>query len=407
MFAVSAASFHKRTRAAGSGRKRKAMTEYYYPVDDAIVYFTNRIGTETNAAYAKRLTASHPNVAALIEKVLAPSLELEKKLDAHLAELDPECEFFFGLDRSIGGEKQPLSNAAWLLLGYRAGLREEETDLDAIIARRLALTQEERDRLFLSYLFDLEDEGAPSLAGRAGEDGLVPVAIARSGVNSLTRIKLIELSSRFEEHILRLGEILRPAVKIIIENVDIYERAVSRQLAELASYGDLAAYVRAKHGFELSAGGRHVPHISVLAPHTVNIRDGIYGNMDVYLGVGVNELAELLYSGRDSDRLASVFKLLSDQTRLEMLQAISRRSMYGLELAEAFSVTAPTVSYHMTKLVMSGLAESYFEGGKSYFKANMENLSALRRNFDSFFGLRREKSYPAEGARERHGASAE
>ena len=367
------------------------MLKHYYPTDDAIVYFTNRIEKQTNADYSARLLKAHCNIGALIEHVLMPSVELERRLDLGIPELDPECELLLGLDKSIGGEKQPLSNAAWLLLGYRAGLGETGDDLDEMVRRRHSLSGKERDMLFLSYLFDLEDAEAPKLIDRAGEPGLIPEAISRSGINSLTRIKLIELYMNFDAHLDRLKEILAPAVGIIRDSEEVYEGAAEKQLKALEAEKDLSAYMLKKHNFKLSRTGKHIPHLSILAPHTVNIRDGVFGNMDVYLGVGVNDLAELLYAGKDSDRLAAVFKLLSDETRLEMLQAISRRPMYGLELAEAFSVTAPTVSYHMTKLVMSGLAESYFEGGKSYFKANTQELFNLRKNFDSFFGIGSQK----------------
>ena len=367
------------------------MLKHYYPADDAIVYFTNRIEKQTNAEYSARLLKAHLNIGALIEHILMPSVELERRLDLGIPELDSESELLFGLDKSIGGEKQPLSNAAWLLLGYRAGLGETEGDLDEMVRRRHALSAKERDMLFLSYLFDLEDTEAPKLVDRAGEPGLIADTIGRSGINSLTRIKLIELYMNFDAHIDRLAKILAPAVGIIKDCEEVYESAAEKQLEALAAEKDLSAYMLKKHNFKLSESDKHILHLSILAPHTVNIRDGVFGNMDVYLGVGVNDLAQLLYAGKDSDRLANVFKLLSDETRLEMLQAISRRPMYGLELAEAFSVTAPTVSYHMTKLVMSGLAESYFEGGKSYFKANAQELLALRKNFDSFFGIGAQK----------------
>lgn len=141
----------------------------------------------------------------------------------------------------------------------------------------------------------------------------------------------------------------------------------------------------AYHSFELSANGNHMAHISVLAPHTVNICNGVFDSTDVYVGCAVVELSKLLFFGNDSEYLAVMFKLLSDKTRLEMLKAICARPMYGQELAEMFSVTAPTVSYHMTKLVISGLAEGYFDCGKSYFKASAKNLLALEKSFHDFF----------------------
>lgn len=363
----------------------------FFPVDEAVVYYTNRTDGETNAAYMRRLCDKHPELRRQLEEILAPSVELEKRLDEGLPAPDPECEFFFGLDSGLNGEKQPLWSMAMLINGYYAGLKRAVSDADELAISRLSLSPEDKDRLFLSYLYDLGVESAKGLLPRVGEAGLVLEAIAASGLNSLTRIKLTELYTRFELHIKRLAEILRPAVEIIKSSADLCEKAVSAQLKRIEAAGDLAAYMIKNHGFELAAGGGHIAHINVLAPHTVNIRDGIFPEMDVYIGVGVTELAALLYSGRDSERLAAVFKLLSDETRLEMLKAISVRPMYGQELAEAFDVTAPTVSYHMTKLVMSGLAESCFDGGKSYFKANAQSLADIERSFEKYFLLDGEK----------------
>ena len=358
------------------------MFKHYYAVDDAITYFTNRVEGTVNADYMKKLCSNHPLIEGKLGQILTPSVELERLLNKAFPLPDPNCELYFGLDRSLSGEKQPLSNAAWLLMGYRAGTGLGEGDLDSIISSRLEMPRDERDKLFISYVYDLE---ATDVLERTKNGADVETAIMESGINLLVRMKLSELYKNFENHIVQLGEILRPAVEIIEKNEGVYAEAVGAMGTLVDSYPDLSAYMEDKHSFKLNEEGRHVAHLCVLAPHTVNIRDGVFKSMDVYLGVGVNELAELLYSGRENERLAAVFKILSDETRLEILRMISSRPMYGLEIAEAFNITAPTVSYHMTKLVMSGLAESYFEGGRSYYRANEKNISALGKVFEGFF----------------------
>ena len=356
------------------------MLKYYYPVDDAVVYFINRV----NDTYISRHIAKYPELKKQLESLLSPTIALEKQLDLKIRSLDRECDFFFGLDRSASGESQPIWSAANLLLGYPAGLRETAFELDGLLKSRLSLSQENRDKLFLSYLSDLDDDESDEGDERSKNTADIPSMIASSKLSSLTRIKLTELYSNFDGHLKRLFEIIRPAVEIIENSSRLYKADVERQIKRFDEAGGLGAYMSAYHSFELSSGGNHMAHISVLAPHTVNICNGVFDSTDVYVGCAVVELSKLLFFGNDSEHLAVMLKLLSDKTRLEMLKAISARPMYGQELAELFSVTAPTVSYHMTKLVISGLAESYFDCGKSYFRANTKNLLSLEKSVHDF-----------------------
>lgn len=357
------------------------MLKYYYPVDDAVVYFINRV----NNTYISKHIAKYPELKKQLESLLSPSIELEKQLDFKIRSLDRECDFFFGLDRSVSGESQPIWSAANLLLGYPAGIGETAYEFDELLKSRLSLSPENRNKLFLSYIADLDDTDKSDGLERAEDTDAVPSLIASSRLSSLTRIKLNELYYNFDEHLKRLFEILRPAVEIIKNNSKLYKAEVERQAKRFDEAGGLGAYMREYHNFELSSNGGHKAHISVLAPHTVNICNGIFDSTDVYVGCAVVELGKLLFFGNDSEHLSIMLKLLSDKTRLEMLKAISARPMYGQELAQMFSVTAPTVSYHMTKLVVSGLAESYFDCGKSYFRVNTKNLRALEKSFHDFF----------------------
>ena len=58
-----------------------------------------------------------------------------------------------------------------------------------------------------------------------------------------------------------------------------------------------------------------------------------------------------------NDALA-LFKLLADDTRLKILRALAEKDMYVELLAERLRLSAPTVSFHLKKLLAAGLVDA-------------------------------------------------
>lgn len=58
------------------------------------------------------------------------------------------------------------------------------------------------------------------------------------------------------------------------------------------------------------------------------------------------------------DRLAGLFRVLADPTRLRILGALAERPHSGRELSERLGLTPPTVSHHMSRLVATGIETS-------------------------------------------------
>ena len=54
----------------------------------------------------------------------------------------------------------------------------------------------------------------------------------------------------------------------------------------------------------------------------------------------------------------ALFKLLADDTRLKILRALDGKDMYVELLAERLRLSAPTVSFHMKKLLAAGLVDA-------------------------------------------------
>ena len=55
----------------------------------------------------------------------------------------------------------------------------------------------------------------------------------------------------------------------------------------------------------------------------------------------------------------SLFKCLSDKSRLQILKSLAIEDMYVERLAERLGISAPTVSVHLKKLADAGAVTSY------------------------------------------------
>jgi predicted transcriptional regulator len=70
-------------------------------------------------------------------------------------------------------------------------------------------------------------------------------------------------------------------------------------------------------------------------------------------------------------------RALADPTRIRILGLLADRPMYGQELAKALDVTAPTISHHLSPLVMAGLVRVRRENSYHYYELSGEGLEHL------------------------------
>lgn len=73
---------------------------------------------------------------------------------------------------------------------------------------------------------------------------------------------------------------------------------------------------------------------------------------------------------------AGLFKLLADDTRLRLLNALAEKDMYVELLAERLQLSAPTVSFHMKKLQAAGLVDARREQYYTVFSIRREAFEA-------------------------------
>ncbi len=71
------------------------------------------------------------------------------------------------------------------------------------------------------------------------------------------------------------------------------------------------------------------------------------------------------------------FKALSDETRLKIVELLKGGTMCACKILERFSITQPTLSYHMKALVDCGLVSAKKDGIWNHYTVNMDLLNEL------------------------------
>lgn len=93
------------------------------------------------------------------------------------------------------------------------------------------------------------------------------------------------------------------------------------------------------------------------------------------------QLESKLDKTRISENRKLLFKVLSDEKRVEILQLVSKRSWYGNELAKHLGITTATLSYHVAKLFnLDIITFQEGENKRLYYKLNKERLKELFEN---------------------------
>ena len=85
---------------------------------------------------------------------------------------------------------------------------------------------------------------------------------------------------------------------------------------------------------------------------------------------------------KDYGRHAIYMKALSDETRVEIFDMLTNGELCACDILEKFSITQPTLSYHMKILCESGLVNSRRDGVWMKYSINRNNLEVIKVFFD-------------------------
>jgi len=77
------------------------------------------------------------------------------------------------------------------------------------------------------------------------------------------------------------------------------------------------------------------------------------------------------------EQVATLFKGLSDENRLMILELLLTGETCGCTLIDKLTITQPTMSYHLKHLTESGLVKAFKEGNWKKHHVNMDRIDQL------------------------------
>ena len=82
------------------------------------------------------------------------------------------------------------------------------------------------------------------------------------------------------------------------------------------------------------------------------------------------------------EKLAKVFKALSDPKRVKIIDLLSCGEMCGCVLLKCFEITQPTLAHDMKVLTEAGIVSSRRNGKKTLYALNREVLNRIKKQMD-------------------------
>lgn len=80
--------------------------------------------------------------------------------------------------------------------------------------------------------------------------------------------------------------------------------------------------------------------------------------------------------------IATILKVLSDSSRLEILDLLSCGELCACDLLEHFQFSQPTLSHHMKSLVDNELVTTRKNGNKHMYRLNHEILDYVKQSLN-------------------------
>ena len=91
---------------------------------------------------------------------------------------------------------------------------------------------------------------------------------------------------------------------------------------------------------------------------------------------------------KDYAHFVLIFKAISDETRLKIVDMLSVGELCACKILENFDITQPTLSYHMKILCDCGLVNYRRDGAWMRYNLNKESLDDVRELFNNIASIK-------------------
>lgn len=149
---------------------------------------------------------------------------------------------------------------------------------------------------------------------------------------------------------------------------------------QACSFRQQAALIHSEQAPCVSDSGASIsPGIQVKSElGTVGIDKGDQGQVSIHIGILIQTFFRVARVPGSPSQICKNLRALGDINQFEILQYISGKQAYGMELAKEFSLTTVTISKHMSMLRACGLINvEKRNDNRVYFSVNQQAIVQL------------------------------
>ena len=100
--------------------------------------------------------------------------------------------------------------------------------------------------------------------------------------------------------------------------------------------------------------------------------------MRVGLSLDVSSIDDFSFFHDDlEERLKNFIRVISDPSKLKIIELLKKQEMYGAQLAQSLSLKTPTISYHVDALMNAGIIKAKRKDKRVYFEYDKKHTLAI------------------------------
>lgn len=348
---------------------------------EAIAYLGNRATDYRMVDLGERMRDRAPDAYASFMQAFGPVEEILRELDRTITVQDRQLAENF---RDIPGF--PFTSISGyskaLLITYP--IPEGNVDLDVFFRHK---ENRDREQICRSLLLALGFEREVETCTGDFRD-LYTECVQTLDVPDASKLTLLSLPGKNRQILAEIEPVLRAVVSMLAGKMDALVR-VAEDFLERFRRPENERYMAEAHGFV--GGGEDVTFYPFILGGDTSVKVNLYmRERNSYCFVGI--FRDLLMQAIATDPLhlrtiVGMYKLLTKPKMMEILQYLSRKDAYIMEMSEELELCRQTLENHILDLQNAGFIRSVVEDARVYYCLDRMALRHFLDMQHSAFGL--------------------
>lgn len=263
--------------------------------------------------------------------------------------------------------------------------------LEDVVNRSLKLDDKERLLEFAKLITEYRTQGVTDdLSGIQDLTDLIRL-LDKCDFSNANKIKILNAYCDKEKYILELKEILQKTIQILRNNKKEYqflEEHFHSYWTNFTSKNDMKDIVERNSNIEWNYNPNGIviqPLLAMPERLSISIPDEPDQEDLFRIGVLIDEKVRVRNGASNTEEISNIMKVLSDKSKLDILNRIRDHSAYGKELSDELKLAKGTISHHMSSLIGIGIIDTVYESNRIYYKLNQERVSQIFDEIKEFF----------------------